>query len=113
MMLELFVAVLAAFGVWIWGLIDVLRAREEPSRLLSQDAWTAIVFFAFAPGALAWLALGRPRPPAPQGDHDEVPTDVDRETVEEFRERTRARAQEQRRRYFEQRLDALEEDSAS
>jgi hypothetical protein len=96
--------VLAAFGVWMYALADVVRDRDTESRTLSQAAWTPIVFCGFAPGAIGWLVLGRPEPAAQSADHDRLDlADVVPETSEAFRERVRARAEEQRRRYAEQR----------
>ena len=81
----------------------VVRDRDVESRTLSQAAWTPIVFFGFAPGAIGWLAFGRPLTTAPPGGHDSFGRgDAVAETSEEFRERVRARAEEQRRRYAEQ-----------
>src|SRR5262245_63331952 len=101
--------VLAAFGVWMYGLADVVRERDVESRTLSQAAWTPIVFFGFAPGAVGWLLLGRPHTTARPGGHENIGrADVAPETSEEFRERVRARADEQRRRYAEQRRHGRE-----
>jgi hypothetical protein len=104
MTLELLVGVLATFGVWMVGLTDVIRPREVESRRLHQATWVPIVFFGFALGAVAWYVLGRPHQTTVRGDHDTV-ADVVAETSEEFRNRVRARAEEQRRRYAEQRQD--------
>jgi hypothetical protein len=103
--------VLAAFGVWIYGLCDVIQARDGGSRILTRAAWTPVVFFGFAPGALGWLVLGRPRAATQPADHDDLTADLDQESVEAFRARVRARAEEQRKRYAEQQR-SLEEDSA-
>jgi hypothetical protein len=103
---------LAAFGVWIYGLYDVIQPREVDSRSLSREAWVPIVFFGLAPGAIGWLILGRPMT-AQSGDHDHLGEGfVDAETSEAFGERVRARAEEQRRRYAEQKQRRLEEGSA-
>jgi hypothetical protein len=105
--------VLAAFGVWMYALADVVRDRDVESRTLSHAAWTPIVFCGFAPGAIGWLVLGRPSIPAQTGDHDSVGgADGVPETSEAFRAQVRARAEEQRRRYAEQRQRSLEEGSA-
>jgi hypothetical protein len=102
---------LAAFGVWIYGLYDVIQPREVESRSLSREAWVPIVFFGLAPGAIGWLVFGRPVL-APSGDHDHLGEGlVDPETSAAFRERARARAEEQRKRYAEQKR-RLEEGSA-
>jgi len=103
--------VLAAFGVWMYALADVVRDRDGESRTLSQAAWTPIVFCGFAPGAIGWLVLGRPPTPAQPADHDSIGADVVPETSDAFRERVRARAEEQRKRYAEQRQRSLEEGS--
>jgi len=93
--------VLASFGVWMYALADVMRDRDVESRTLSHATWTPVVFFGFAPGAMGWLAFGRPHiPPLPRG-FDRA--DVVPETSAEFCERVRTRAEEQRRRYAEQR----------
>src|SRR5262245_25952954 len=95
--------VLAAFGVWMYALADVLKERDPESETLRQAAWTPIVFFGFAPGAIGWLAFGRPETRMLTGHHLGVDrADAVPETSEEFRERVRARAEEQRRRYAEQ-----------
>jgi hypothetical protein len=103
MRLELLLG-LAAFAVWGWGLIDVLRPREVESRRLSQDRWVPVVFIGLVPGALAWLLLGRPESMTDPKRHEAIaaPSDEDEQSIEEFRARVRARAEEQRRRYAEQ-----------
>jgi hypothetical protein len=87
--------VLAAFAVWMYGLIDVLQERDEASRTLNQDIWAAIVFIGFTPAAVAWLALGRPRTTPRPGDHERI-TETYVETHEELLARVRARAESQR-----------------
>jgi hypothetical protein len=112
MALESLLVILVAFGVWIYGLIDVIESRDAESRTLTPAAWTPVVFFGFAPGAIAWLVVGRPPSSAPQPcDHDDlVAAEVDTESLEAFRARLRGRAEEQRRRYAERRR-LLEDDS--
>lgn len=103
----LLLLVLAAFGVWVYALVDVTKDRDVESRTLSLAIWTPVVFLGFAPAAIGWLAFGRPwstptTTPQP-GDHDSVGRgEVLPETSAAFRERVRARAEEQRRRYAEQ-----------
>jgi hypothetical protein len=83
---------LAAFGVWMYGLADVIQAPD----LGRRGFWTPIVFFGFAPGAVAWLVLGRPQTTAVfVGDHESIAAAYP-ETSAEFRERVRARAESQR-----------------
>jgi hypothetical protein len=106
MTLELWV-VLAAFGVWMYGLTDVLQARDVESRELDGAAWVPVVFFGFVFGAVGWLVLGRPSTGSPSGDHDSLGdlADAHPEAVEAFQRRLRARVEEQRRRYAEQSQD--------
>jgi hypothetical protein len=87
--------VLAAFAVWMWGLIDVVQDRDDPCHTLNQDIWAAIVFIGFTPAAVAWLTLGRPRTGPLPGDHERI-TETRVETREEFLARVRARAESQR-----------------
>ncbi|HEX5086617.1 MAG TPA: PLD nuclease N-terminal domain-containing protein [Nocardioides sp.] len=111
MTLDMLVVIVAAFGVWIYALIDVLEPRDAEARTLTAGAWTPVVFFGFAPGAIAWLVVGRPSSGAPrQYDHDDLADGLDTESLESFRARLRVRAEEQRRRYAEQRRP-LEDDS--
>ena len=99
----LLLLVLAAFGVWVYALVDVTKDRDVESRTLSLAIWTPVVFLGFAPAAVGWLAFGRPQTTPQPGDHDSIrPAEVVPETSEAFRERVRARAEEQRRRYAEQ-----------
>jgi hypothetical protein len=93
--------VIAAFGVWIYALTDVIQDRDVESRTLSPGAWVPIVFFGFTIGAIGWLLFGRPRAAGQSADHDSIPEDLDPESLEAFRARVRARAEEQRRRYVE------------
>jgi hypothetical protein len=102
MTLEFLLLVLAAFGVWVYGLIDVIQDPDGESRTRTRAAWTPVVFFGFAFGAIGWLVFGRPRAEAQPADHDSIAADLDPETLEAFRARVRARAEEQRRRYLEQ-----------
>ncbi len=94
MELELLV-VLAGFGVWIYGLHDVIRVRDVETRGLDRDVWSVVVFFGFAPAAIVWLAFGRPQAAPQPGDHDRIVA-TDPETSEAFRERVRVRAESQR-----------------
>jgi O-antigen/teichoic acid export membrane protein len=102
-MVMVLLVVVAAFGVWVYALVDVTKDRDVESRTLSLAIWTPIVFLGFAPAAIGWLVFGRPQTTAQPADHDGIrPAEVVPETSEAFRERVRARAEEQRRRYAEQ-----------
>lgn len=53
-------AALLAAGLWMYALIDILLTPPMDCRRLTKGAWLAIAAFGSVPGALAWLALGRP-----------------------------------------------------
>ena len=57
---------LAALAVWLYCLLDSVSSDRTQVRRLSKGAWFAIVLLFFLPGALAWLAWGRPRTSAPR-----------------------------------------------
>ena len=52
---------LAALAVWLYCLLDAVSTDRTQVRRLSKGAWFAIVLLFFLPGALAWVAWGRPR----------------------------------------------------
>jgi|1186.fasta_scaffold69275_2 hypothetical protein len=87
--------VLAGFGIWIYGLHDVIRVRDVGTRGLDRGAWSVVVFFGFAPGAIVWMAFGRPRAAPQPGEHDRI-VETYPETNDELRERVRVRAESQR-----------------
>jgi hypothetical protein len=58
------VAALLATGLWMYALIDVLLTPPADCRSLPKGGWLAIAGLLLVPGALAWLAFGRPSPPA-------------------------------------------------
>ena len=94
-MILLTLLVLSAFAVWMIGVTDVIQPRDDECRRLNQDKWAVIVFVGFAPGAVAWLLLGRPRTTPEPGDHERITEELV-ETRQEFLERVRARAESQR-----------------
>jgi hypothetical protein len=53
-------AALLAAGLWMYALIDILLTPATDCRRMSKGAWLAVAGFLSVPGALAWLALGRP-----------------------------------------------------
>src|SRR5579863_871225 len=53
-------AALLAAGLWMYVMIDVLLTPAADCRHLTKGAWLAIAGLLLVPGALAWLALGRP-----------------------------------------------------
>jgi hypothetical protein len=104
-----------AFGVWVFCLIDVAQTRDDEIRNLNKGAWILIVLFFSVPGAIGWFVFGRPdnrsrRPAAyerptpsfPEYDRPGRAAAVDPEKDEEFLKQVRARAEEQRKKYAEQ-----------
>lgn len=55
-----FLLFLVFFGIWIWGLLDVLATDTDACRNLPKVAWLLIVFFFGPLGVAAWGLLGRP-----------------------------------------------------
>lgn len=48
-------------GVWIYALIDSVRAESSEVRTLPKPAWIVITFLFPVIGSLLWLFFGRPR----------------------------------------------------
>ena len=105
----------AGFAVWIFCLIDVAQTRDDEIRNLNKGAWILIVLFFSVPGAIGWFIFGRPdnRPRAPRAYERPTPSfpeydrpgraaATDPEKDEEFLKQVRARAEEQRKKYAEQ-----------
>src|SRR5207237_8674358 len=111
---ELFLG-LVTLGLWIFSLVDLISSDEGAIRHLPKLWWLLIVlFFPFA-GSVAWLVAGRPTGAPPRSPHERAAPafpDYDRpgraaatnpEDDEAFLRQVRERAEEQRRRYREQR----------
>ncbi|POM25532.1 hypothetical protein BTM25_41800 [Actinomadura rubteroloni] len=52
---------LVIVGAWLFCLFDVITTEEGEVRRLPKFAWFVVTLFGFLPGALLWLAFGRPR----------------------------------------------------
>jgi hypothetical protein len=122
--LDLFLGA-AAFAIWVYCLIDVAQTREDEIRNLNKGAWIIIVLFFSVPGAVGWFVFGRPdnrprRPAAyerhapafPEYDRPGRAAAADPEKDEEFLKQVRARAEEQRKRYEQQKKREAEGDAA-
>ena len=62
-----FVLALAILALYIYAMLDLLRAPSAEVRLLPKWLWAVVVLFIFLFGPVMWLVLGRPRaeyPPA-------------------------------------------------
>jgi hypothetical protein len=105
---------LVTLALWIFCLVEVIGTDEGAMRNLPKVGWLLIVLlFPFA-GSVAWLAVGRPveyRPSAyerrapqfPEYDRPGRAAATSPEDDEAFLRQVRERAEEQRRRYREQR----------
>ncbi len=101
--------------LWVYCLIDAIAAREDSVRNLPKLAWIFIVLLFPFVGSIAWLAAGRPvterrraqpwersQPEFPEYDRPGRAAASDPEKDAEFLRQLRARAEEQRRAYREQ-----------
>lgn len=100
--------------LWIFCVIDVVVSRDDEVRHLPKWGWLVLVLLFPLVGSIAWLAVGRPRrvanrvsrherqaPAFPEYDRPGRAAALDAESDEEFLRRCRERAEEQRRRYRE------------
>ncbi|MFN8189631.1 MAG: PLD nuclease N-terminal domain-containing protein [Nocardioidaceae bacterium] len=111
---------LLVLALWIFSIIDVAGSREQDVRSLPKIAWVFIVLIFPFVGSLAWLIAGRPDPrPRPAAGAASPYPEYDRpgrmrasspDDDEAFLRQVRERAEEQRRRYRQQRDDATDPD---
>jgi UDP-N-acetylmuramyl pentapeptide phosphotransferase/UDP-N-acetylglucosamine-1-phosphate transferase len=52
---------LATFVLWIWALVDAVRAPEEQFRNGNRLIWVLVIGLTHFVGAVIYLAMGRPR----------------------------------------------------
>jgi Phospholipase_D-nuclease N-terminal len=55
------VAFLLLLVLWLYCLMDAITTEKSRVRRLPKGAWIVIILLTFEIGAVAWLALGRPR----------------------------------------------------
>jgi hypothetical protein len=53
----------AAFGVWIWALIDAIRTPDGSFRAGNQLIWVLVILLGNLLGAIIYLIVGRPSAP--------------------------------------------------
>lgn len=112
--------------LWIFCVVDVITSRDDEVQHLPKVAWLFLVLLFPLVGSVAWLAVGRPRratavarpyerqvPAFPEYDRPGRAAAVDMEADEEFLRRCRERAEEQRRRYREERGGATDPDATA
>ena len=108
--------------LWIFCVIDVVVSRDDEVRHLPKWGWLVLVLLFPLVGSIAWLAVGRPRraanrvrrherqaPAFPEYDRPGRAAALDSESDEEFLRRCRERAEEQRRRYREDKDGAADD----
>jgi len=108
--------------LWIFCVIDVVISRDDEVRHLPKWGWLVLVLLFPLVGSIAWLAVGRPRraanrarrherqaPAFPEYDRPGRAAALDSESDEEFLRRCRERAEEQRRRYREDKDGAADD----
>ncbi len=101
-------------AVWIFTLADVAQAPGQQVRTLPKVAWVVLVLLFPVLGSAAWFVFGRPHgtarpargersaPAFPEYDRPGRSAAVDPEKDDEFLKQVRARADEQRKRYAEE-----------
>lgn len=52
---------IAMLVLWVWSLAESLLTPRDQVRLLPKVAWVVLIVLLGPVGAVAWLALGRPR----------------------------------------------------
>jgi hypothetical protein len=58
------ILVLAIVGVTIYAAIDCFRSADSEIRGMPKPLWLLLIIAVAPAGAIAWLLLGRTRPPA-------------------------------------------------
>jgi hypothetical protein len=113
------------FGAWIFTLIEVAQTPNDEIRNLSKGAWIVIVLFFSLPGIVGWFVFGRPdnrarrasayersAPAFPEYDRPGRAAALDPEKDEEFLRQIKARAEQQRLRYEQQKKQDQQEPDA-
>ncbi len=65
-----FVLAVAILALYIYAMLDLVRAPSAEVRLLPKWLWAIVVLFIFLIGPVMWLVLGRPRADYPPGGGD-------------------------------------------
>jgi hypothetical protein len=111
---QLFFSVVV-FVVWIFTLVDLAQSPGHLVRSLPKVAWIVIVLLFPVLGSAAWFVLGRPKtaprqpgayerdaPTFPEYDRPGRAAAIDPEKDEAFLKQVRERAEEQRKRFAEE-----------
>ena len=97
----------------VWCLVEAVSTDESRIRHLPKLWWILLILFFPLAGSIAWLAAGRPQsaasragsaPAFPEYDRPGRAAATDPAADEEFLRGVRERAEEQRRKYREERL---------
>jgi hypothetical protein len=90
--------ILALIGVWVWCVLDVIRADAAAVKHLHKLVWLVLVVLVPTVGSIAWLLVGRPvrlgsrlvPPPRAQRPPPDDSPEFLRSVDEEIRRRRRA-----------------------
>ncbi len=119
---------LIVLALWIFCVLDVISTNEDACRNLGKTLWIILVLFFPLVGSIAWLVAGRPQSTATASmpykgnhGHPSLPDYGRRDHAgaanpdddEAFLRGLRARAEEQRMIYREQRRELEEGDSTA
>ena len=111
-----------SIGLTVWCLVEAISADERRVRKLPKGAWILAVLFLPFVGPIAWLLAGRPSVAVERAaaaaafaeferaDRLDPPAPSDPARDEYFRRLVRERAEEQRRRYEQQKKGESESD---
>lgn len=109
-------------GLTVWCLVETVSAAESRIRRLPKVAWILLILFIPLAGSIAWLLAGRPSAAVERAAADaafaeferpgrlDPPDPGDPTRDEAYRRLLRERAEEQRRRYEQQKKDKLDKD---
>ena len=116
--LSAFLAVVS-LGFTVWCLVEAASTDESRIRTMPKVAWILMIVFLPLAGAVAWLLAGRPAntvtdagaaPVKPISDRSRPATARELAKDEDYLRKVRERAEEQRRRYEQQKKDKPDAD---
>jgi Phospholipase_D-nuclease N-terminal len=101
-------------GLMVWCLIEAISTDDSRIRNLRKPWWILLILFFPLAGSIAWVVAGRPEatrarpgatPAFPEYDRPGRARSNDPAKDEDFLKKVRERAEEQRRRYEQQKKD--------
>ena len=104
------VVTVAVLVVFVYGLVDVIRADPRQTKGISKPAWIVVQIVLPVIGAILWFLIGRPRGETPARatySHTLAPDD-DPDFLRNLELRRRQRAEADRLKKLKDELDAKE-----